>query len=83
MLLIAFRSRGLETEGFGRYHKRDKIKFYRYSQGSIKECYDWNEKAKYRKLISDETYNHILGELKRTEPGLGWLIKYTDEKFKI
>ena len=25
------------AEGFGRYHKKDKIKFYRYSSGSIKE----------------------------------------------
>jgi len=40
------------AEGFGRYHKKDKIKFYRYAQGSIKECYDWNEKSKYRGLIA-------------------------------
>ena len=70
------------AEGFGRYGKKDKIKFYRYSQGSIKECYDWNEKAKYRKLISQETYLYILTELKKIEPALGWLIKYTNEKFK-
>lgn len=71
------------AEGFGRYGKKDKIKFYRYSQGSIKECYDWNEKAKYRKLISKETYSYILGELKKIEPALGRLIKFTNEKLKI
>lgn len=38
------------AEGFGRYHKKDKIKFYRYSQGSLKKCYDWNEKAKKENL---------------------------------
>lgn len=30
------------AEGFGRYNKKDKVKFYRYSFGSIKECLDWN-----------------------------------------
>ena len=26
------------SEGFGRYHKKDKIKFYRYSQGSVNQA---------------------------------------------
>lgn len=34
------------AEGFGRYHKKDKIKFYYYSFGSVKECLDWNERPK-------------------------------------
>src|SRR6056297_1843947 len=40
------------AEGFGRYGKKDKIKFYRYSMGSLKETLDWNEKSKYRELIN-------------------------------
>lgn len=52
------------AEGFGRYHKKDKIKFYRYSSGSTKECFDWNEKAKVRKLISEEEYQK---NIRRTE----------------
>jgi len=28
------------AEGFGRYHKKEKIHFYRYSSGSIKEALD-------------------------------------------
>ena len=36
------------AEGFGRYHKKDKIKFYYYSLGSVKECTDWLNKAKVR-----------------------------------
>ena len=71
------------AEGFGRYHKKDKIKFYRYSQGSIKECYDWNEKSNKRNLISQEEYQHILQELQKIEPALGYLIKYTNEKFAL
>src|SRR3990172_6148742 len=44
------------AEGFGRYSKKDKIKFFRYSNGSLKESFDWNQKAKVRKLLSDEEY---------------------------
>ena len=42
------------AEGFGRYTKRDKIKFFRYSYGSLYESLDWNEKAKCRKLLKDQ-----------------------------
>ena len=51
------------AEGFGRYFKKDKIKFYRYSQGSLKENFDWNEKCKLRNLINEEECNHIYFEL--------------------
>lgn len=51
------------AEGFGRYTKRDKIRFYRISFGSMYESLDWNEKAKVRKLLSDDEYNHIFAEL--------------------
>ena len=33
------------AEGFGRYSKKDKVKFYRYSNGSLKECFDRNQKS--------------------------------------
>ena len=62
------------AEGFGRYNKKDKIKFYRYSQGSLKESLDWNEKSKVRKLINDEHYKHILGELQKLPQELNQLI---------
>jgi len=39
------------AEGFGRYHKKDKIKFYRYSYGSLFESLDWNEKSKKKKVV--------------------------------
>jgi len=53
------------VEGFGRYNKKDKIKFYRYSYGSIQESLDWNEKARIRKLLSNEAYNYIFQELQK------------------
>lgn len=48
------------AEGFGRYSKKDKINFYRYSFGSLKESQDWTLKAKSRKLIDKKQYEYIL-----------------------
>ena len=71
------------AEGFGRYHKKDKIKFYRYSVGSLKECFDWNEKAKVRKLLSEDEYKHIFSELEKLPKSINTLIKFTNEKLTI
>lgn len=71
------------AEGFGRYSKKDKIKFYRYSYGSIKEALDWNEKTKTRNLIGDEAYNFILQELNRLPKEINTLIKFTKIKLAI
>jgi four helix bundle protein len=68
------------AEGFGRYGKKDRIKFYRCSLGSVKECLVWNQKAKVRKLITDEEYSCILSELQSLPLSLNSLIKYTRER---
>ena len=68
------------AEGFGRHFKKDKIKFYSYSKGSLKETLDWNEKSKVRKLITEEEYNHIFGELNKLPKSINSLIKFTNEK---
>ena len=39
------------AEGFGRYHKKDKIKFFYNARGSAFESIHWLEKATERKLI--------------------------------
>lgn len=70
------------AEGFGRWYKKDKIKFYRYSQGSSKECFDWNEKAKTRKLITQEQYTYIFNQLSLLPLKINALIKYTNEHLK-
>src|SRR3989338_4391275 len=48
------------AEGFGRYFKKDKINFYRYSYGSIAESFDWIEKANKRKLLKEKEYQDII-----------------------
>ncbi|RFM28555.1 four helix bundle protein [Deminuibacter soli] len=71
------------AEGFGRYFKKDKIKFYRYSSGSVKESLDWNEKAKVRNLIEQEQYQYIFTALQQLPEAINRLIKYTDIKLAV
>lgn len=68
------------AEGFGRYFKKDKIKFYCYSAVSVKEVFDWNEKSKNRKLLTNQEYEHIIGELQKLPEAINRLIKYTNLK---
>lgn len=70
------------AEGFGRYGKKDKIKFYYYSFGSAKESLDWNEKSRIRKLIIDKQYQYILKELQELPKEIHQLIKFTNDKLK-
>ena len=70
------------AEGFGRYGKEDKIRFYRIAFGSMYEALDWNEKALKRKLISEDIYNHIFTELNKLPKSIHSLIKYTNDKLK-
>ena len=39
------------AEGYGRYYKKDKIKFYKYSYGSLEEGKDWTRKTRARYAI--------------------------------
>ena len=71
------------AEGFGRYNKKDKVKSYYYSFGSVKECFDWNENAKVRKLINEETYLKIFATLETLPKEIHQLIKFTNERLKI
>lgn len=71
------------AEGFGRYSKKEKIQFYRYSYGSIQETIDWNNKAYIRNLLSKEQYlrnNQLLRDLPKD---LHQLIAFTNEKLTI
>lgn len=70
------------AEGFGRYHKKDKILFYRYAYASIQESLDWTLKSRMRNLVTQEVYSHILNELKNLQPSLHHLIRFTNEKLK-
>ncbi|WP_100335608.1 four helix bundle protein [Hymenobacter chitinivorans] len=70
------------AEGFGRYGKKDKIKFYRIARGSLMEALDWNEKAKVRQLLTIEQYTHIFTQLQLLPKSINTLIKYTNTSLK-
>lgn len=68
------------AEGFGRYSKKDKVKFFRYSFGSLYESLDWNEKSHIRKLLSEDEYSHIFSELIKLPKAINILILFTNKK---
>jgi len=70
------------AEGFGRYNKKDKIKFFHYSYASIIESLDWNEKAKKRNLLNQEQYNYIFQELKKLPKLTNQLIQFINQKLQ-
>jgi four helix bundle protein len=70
------------AEGFGRYHKKDKIRFYRYSFGSMEETKDWIKKASDRKLVTIEKANYLKEELDKMPKLINQLIQYTNQKLK-
>lgn len=68
------------AEGFGRYSKKDKVRFYRISFGSMYESLDWNEKAFKRKLLSKNKHDYIYSELQKLPKLIHQLINFTNSK---
>lgn len=71
------------AEGFGRFHKKDKEKFYYNARGSLYESIHWTEKAMVRKLISSKQYEYIKSLVDKLPREINWLIKITEIKLKI
>lgn len=71
------------AEGFGRYHKKDKVKFYYYSLGSVKECNDWLNKSRVRNLISEELFLELNEVVERLPREVHQLIKFTNERLTV
>ena len=71
------------AEGWGRFGKKDKIKFYRISRASVLESKDWLNKSLARKLITTETHSELINELDKLPRLLNGLIKITNDKLKV
>jgi len=71
------------AEGFGRYSKKDKVKFFRYSVGSLYESLYWNDKSHIRKLLSEDEYSHIFSEMIKLPKAINSLILYTNKKLNV
>jgi four helix bundle protein len=70
------------VEGFGRFHKRDRVKFYYNARASTLESIEWTKKAQRRKLISDEVATQILALLEKLPYEINFQIKCTMQKLK-
>jgi len=68
------------AEGFGRYSKSDKIRFYRISYGSLFEAISWTEKSKRRRLLTENEYLFIKEKLNVLPKEINSLIRYTNLK---
>lgn len=70
------------AEGFGRFHKKDKAKFYYNARASVFEAAHWTKMAKQRGLITDQEYEEIIGKLRKLPKEINTLIKLTFENLK-
>ena len=71
------------AEGFGRYHKKDKIKFYYNARASVFESAHWIKKAFKRELIPEKDFEYILNELRKLPKEINHLISFTNERLSI
>ena len=71
---------GNVAEGFGRYHKKDKQKFYYNARGSVYESIYWTKKAQARKLLTIKEFDYAISELNKLPKEINWLIRITEEK---
>jgi len=70
------------AEGFGRFHFMDKVKFFYYSRASVFEAQFWAKKSYKRKLLNEEQYNYIIGELRKLPKEINILIKINKDSRK-
>lgn len=71
------------AEGFGRFGKKDKIKFYRISRASVLESKDWLDKSAARNLITKDKHNELINEIEKFPKLLNGLIKITNDKLTV
>ncbi|MDD3887816.1 MAG: four helix bundle protein [Patescibacteria group bacterium] len=63
------------AEGYGRYHYKDRIKFYYNARGSLIEAKHWSLLLKNRKKISNKVFNDLLQRLNNIHKSLNTYIK--------
>lgn len=71
------------AEGFGRYHKKDKIKFYYNARGSVYEVFHWIELSLERNLLDELSHKKLMENLRILPREINHLIKMTFDKLTI
>ena len=64
------------AKGNGRYHKSDRISFFRISRGSAFECVPILDLCRRKQLIGEEKFNSLKNELEGICKMLSGLINY-------
>ncbi len=67
------------AEGFGRFHKKDKIKFYYNSRASVYESAHWCIKADKRKLLAKKEAEQIMQGLRKLPKEINIFISLTNK----
>lgn len=70
------------SEGFGRYHFKDRKNFMFFARGSQSETKTWLTKAKNRKIITIEFYDELLQKLEKLGVKLNNYIKVLEKQIK-
>lgn len=70
------------AEGFGRYHKADKIKFYYNARGSALESAHWVSVATERGLLTKNDYKFLSDQLLMLPKEINNLIRLTNSNLK-
>ena len=63
------------SEGYGRYHYKEKKNFSYYSRGSLFESKTWLTKAYNRKLLTEDDYKYFESQIKNISVKLNNYIK--------
>ncbi len=71
------------AEGFGRYHKKDKQRFYYNARASVYESIFWSSKAFKRNLVQEKDYVFIASTLYNLPKEINALVRYTENKLTI
>ena len=71
------------AEGFGRYHKKDKIKFFYNARASAFESGHWLKIASQRKILTSTEEKQILTLLQKLPREINYLIKFTNINLSI
>ena len=71
------------AEGFGRYHKKDKIKFFYNARASVFESAHWVKTATERGLLPKDLSVRILSLFSKLPKEINYLIKLTNNNLTI
>lgn len=71
------------SEGYGRFHLKDRRRFYYFARGSLFETITWISKSYKRNLISEKDYQTLQKELKNLSVKLNNYVTVTNRNIKM